>query len=178
MKALSLTPQLTPQAALRHSFTKQDLELCSDGHLFGVGNAQLPAAPLLLLDRITDIQTTGGEYEKGYAIAELDIAPDDWFFKHHFRGDAVMPGCMLLESLWQLTGFHLAWSGYYGKGRVLDSGKTRFLESVSDTPQTLKISIHVRKILTRGNPLCIANGEIMSNDALICRSNSIKMGLV
>ena len=178
MKALSQTPHLSQTTLLESSFSRQDLELCADGLLFGIGNAQLPSSPLLLLDRVIDIQRNGGEYGRGYAIAELDIDPSNWFFKHHFRGDPIMPGCLLLESLWQLTGFHLAWSGYQGRGRVLDSGKTRFLDPVADSPQILTITVHVRKVLTGGNPVCISDGEINSSEGPICKSNSIKIGLI
>ena len=37
---------------------------------------------------------TGGNYDKGYVEAELDINPDLWFFGCHFIGDPVMPGCL------------------------------------------------------------------------------------
>ena len=178
MKALSQASQLPLPTPLGHSFSRQDLELCADGLLFGIGSAQLPTSPLLLLDRVIDIQRNGGDYGRGYAIAELDIDPSNWFFKHHFRGDPIMPGCLLLESLWQLTGFHLAWSGYKGKGRVLDSGKTRFSDPVKDKPQTLTITVQVRKFLTSSNPICISEGEINSHEGLICKSNSIKIGLI
>ena len=33
-------------------------------------------------------------YSKGEIIAELDIKPDFWFFKCHFKDDPVMPGCL------------------------------------------------------------------------------------
>lgn len=174
MKPLFRSP---PNTIPKHSFSKADLERCADGLLFGVGNAQLPSAPLLMLDRIVDIQADGGQYGRGYAIAELDINPTSWFFKHHFRGDPVMPGCFLIESLWQLTGFHLAWSGYPGKGRVLESGRTRFIDPVQENEQTLTVSIHVRKILTNDHPICIANGNVSSNNNLKCNSDAIKVGL-
>ena len=127
--------------ALDNSFTKSDLEDCADGVLFGKRSPQLPSAPLLFLDRVLDIQAEGGLYGRGYSVAELDISPDSWFFKHHFSGDPIMPGCFLIESLWQLTGFHMAWSGYEGKGRVLDSGRTRFSEPATSEMATLTISV-------------------------------------
>ena len=108
----------------KNSFSENDLLNCANGLLFSEENAQLPSPPLLMLDRVIDIQTTGGSHNRGYAKAEYDVTPDSWFFKHHFPGDPVMPGCLLIESLWQLTGFHLSWLQYAGKARVLDSGKT------------------------------------------------------
>ena len=168
---------VNPDYGTKHRFSRSELEFCADGGLFGSGNAQLPAAPLLMIDRVVEIQADGGEYGRGYACAELDIHPGKWFFQHHFRGDPVMPGCFMIEALWQLTGFHLAWSGYPGKGRVLESGRTRFAEPIDTLEQTLKISIHVRKLLMNGNPVCIANGEVHSSGSLKCKSDSLKIGL-
>ena len=74
---------------------------------------------MLMTDRINLISDTGGKYDKGVIKAELDINPDMWFFKCHFAGDPVMPGCLGLDALWQLVGFHLVWLGYEGRGRAL-----------------------------------------------------------
>ena len=51
-------------------------------------------------------------------LAEFDITPDLWFFECHFEGDPVMPGCLGLDALWQLVGFHLVWQGLQGRGRL------------------------------------------------------------
>ena len=174
MKAFLNSPLNTTS---QHTFSKAELERCADGLLFGFGNAQLPSSPLLMLDRIVDIQATGGNYDRGFAIAELDVHQSSWFFKHHFPGDPVMPGCLLIESLWQLTGFHMAWAGHKGRGRVLESGRTRFLEPITEEKQTLTISIQVRKIIIKENPIYISNGRILSNGVLSCRSDAIKVGL-
>src|SRR5580704_9809275 len=64
------------------SYTKEDLLKSSEGGYFGPGNAQLPAPPMLMMDRIIEISVDGGEFGKGHVIAELDITPDLWF-----RGD-------------------------------------------------------------------------------------------
>ena len=101
----------------KNSYSYEDLLECGHGRLFGPGNAQLPLPPMLMVDRITSITADGGEYGKGEIIAELDINPDLWFFKCHFEGDPVMPGCLGLDAMWQLTGFFLGWSGGLGRGR-------------------------------------------------------------
>jgi 3-hydroxyacyl-[acyl-carrier protein] dehydratase/trans-2-decenoyl-[acyl-carrier protein] isomerase len=101
----------TPQS----SYTKADLLKSGRGGYFGLGNAQLPAPPMLMMDRITEISLDGGKYGKGHVIAELDITPDLWFFGCHFPGDPVMPGCLGLDAMWQIIGFWLGWSGSPGK---------------------------------------------------------------
>ena len=87
------------------SYTREQLLASARGELFGPGKGRLPADPMLMFDRITEINDHGGAHGKGMIRAELDINPDLWFFKCHFLGDPVMPGCLGLDAMWQLTGF-------------------------------------------------------------------------
>jgi len=116
--------------------------------------------------------------QHNFSRADLEQCADGMLFKHHFRGDPVMPGCFLIESLWQLTGFHMAWSGYKGAGRIIESGRTRFFEPVHDVNRTLQISVDIRKVLVSENPVCIANGEIRCEEVVVCKSDAIKVCLV
>ena len=85
------------------AYEMADLVECGHGRLFGPGNAKLPIGNMLMMDRITEITSDGGEYGRGQIIAELDIKPELWFFACHFNGDPVMPGCLGLDALWQLV---------------------------------------------------------------------------
>lgn len=167
-----------PHKKNQHKFNHFELELCTVGQLFGQNSPRLPSSDLLMLDRVVDIQSTAGDYGQGYAIAEYDIDASLWFFEHHFSNDPIMPGCLIVESLWQLTGFYLAWLGYKGKGRLIDTGRTRFYEEVNKEKQTLVITIHARKLLDRSNPICIANGTVSVNNKILCKTESLKVGLV
>ena len=82
-------------------FDKEALLKCARGELFGLGNAQLPEPPMLMMDRITDVSADGGAHGKGHIVAEFDISPDLWFFKCHFPNNPIMPGCLGLDGLWQ-----------------------------------------------------------------------------
>ena len=62
----------------KNSFSYEQLIDCANGDLFGKGNAQLPSPPMLMFDRITNINETGGVFQKGEIIAELDIKPVRW----------------------------------------------------------------------------------------------------
>ena len=87
------------------NYSYDELISCTNGDLFGEGNARLPAPPMLMFDRITHISETGGANDKGEIRAELDIKPELWFFDCHFKTDPVMPGCLGLDAMWQLIGF-------------------------------------------------------------------------
>jgi beta-hydroxyacyl-ACP dehydratase FabA len=98
------------------SIDYEGLLACARGEMFGPGNPQLPLPPMLMIDRITDISADRGAHGKGHVVAEFDIDPSLWFFECHFVGDPVMPGCLGLDALWQLTGFNLGWRGMQGRG--------------------------------------------------------------
>ena len=79
----------------KNSYSKEELLDCADGNLFGEDNGKLPTPNMLMFDRITKISDSEGKYKKGKIIAELDVNPDLWFFDCHFKGDPVMPGCLV-----------------------------------------------------------------------------------
>ena len=108
--------------------------------MFGAGNPQLPLPPMLMCDRITNIQEIGGLFDKGEIDAEFDFKPDLWFFPCHFDGDPVMPGCLGMDALWQLVGFFLGWAGGEGRGRALSVGEVKFTGQISANEQACYIS--------------------------------------
>ncbi len=60
----------------RESYTKEDLLASGRGELFGAKGPQLPAPNMLMMDRVVKMTETGGNFDKGYVEAELDINPD------------------------------------------------------------------------------------------------------
>ena len=71
------------------SFTREQLLASARGELFPNSTARLPSDPMLMFDRIVEINDNGGSHGKGFVRAELDIHPDLWFFQCHFLGDPV-----------------------------------------------------------------------------------------
>lgn len=65
------------------------------------GPLRLPAAPLLMIDRITGLWPEGGAAGLGRIRAAKDINPREWFFKAHFFQDPVQPGSLGLEAILQ-----------------------------------------------------------------------------
>jgi 3-hydroxyacyl-[acyl-carrier protein] dehydratase/trans-2-decenoyl-[acyl-carrier protein] isomerase len=132
------------------SFDRDDLLKCARGELFGPGNAQLPEPPMLMMDRITDISEDGGEHGKGHVVAEFDITPDLWFFDCHFPGNPIMPGCLGLDGLWQLTGFNLGWRGWQGRGYALGVGEVKLTGMVRPDRKMLTYYVDFTKACRPG----------------------------
>src|ERR1700722_17551039 len=142
----------------RHSFEFEDLLACGRGEMFGEGNAQLPLPPMLMFDRISQIDERGGEQGKGLGRAELEIKPSLWFFGGHFKGDPVMPGCLGLDALWQLCGFYLGWLGLAGKGRALGVGEVKFADMVLPSVKKVVYGVDMKRVFRGKLVLGIADG--------------------
>ncbi|HHL43281.1 MAG TPA: 3-hydroxyacyl-[acyl-carrier-protein] dehydratase FabA [Hellea balneolensis] len=159
------------------SFNYEDLITASDPGLFGATNAKLPAPPMLMLDRITHIHDTGGSYDKGELVAELDIHPGLWFFDCHFKGDPVMPGCLGLDAMWQLVGFFLGWSGDPGRGRALGVGEVKFTGQVTPDKKLVKYRINIKRVIRRSLVLGIADAEMEADGEVIYTAKNLRVGL-
>ena len=61
----------------KSSYDYQDLLASGRNELFGPGNAQLPAPPMLMLDRITQIDLDGGAHKRGHIVAASDVYPEE-----------------------------------------------------------------------------------------------------
>jgi 3-hydroxyacyl-[acyl-carrier protein] dehydratase/trans-2-decenoyl-[acyl-carrier protein] isomerase len=163
---------------LQSSYTKEELVKAAHGELFEHNKMiRLPRNEMLMLDRITHISNEGGEYGKGEVIAELDINPDLWFFDCHFESDPVMPGCLGLDALWQITGFWLGWGGRQGKGRALGAGSIKFVGEVLPTNKVVKYHIHIRRVLERGTAMAIADGYMYVDGKEIYSGKDLRVGL-
>ncbi len=159
------------------SYDFEGLMRCARGELFGPGNAQLPAPPMLMMDRVTSIEEEGGEHGKGRIVAEFDVKPDNWFFQCHFLGDPVMPGCLGLDALWQLTGFFLGWKGLQGRGRALGVGEVKFSGMVTPSVKLIRYTVDFKRIIDRKLKLGIANGTMEADGEVIYTTADMRVGL-
>ena len=161
----------------KNNYTLEDLIECAKGNMFGEGNPQLPMPPMLMFDRITSITKDGGENNKGLVLAELDIKPDLWFFDCHFVNDPVMPGCLGLDAMWQLLGFHLGWLGLEGRGRALSVGNVKFSGMVLPSVKKLEYRINLKRVLTSKLILGIGNGSLFADGQEIYKAEDLRVGL-
>ena len=162
----------------KNSYSYDDLINCAEGKLFGPGNAKLPLPPMLMFDRITEINDDKGAFKKGLLKAELDIKNDLWFFNCHFKEDPVMPGCLGLDAMWQLVGFYLGWIGNPGKGRALGVGTVKFTGEVLQNVKLVTYEIDMKKIMSPGGTTVgLANGVVLADGKKIYSADSLKVGL-
>jgi len=161
----------------KNKFDYDELISCAKGELFGTGNPQLPMPPMLMIDRVTDISDDGGEHNKGHVVAELEINPKLWFFECHFEGDPVMPGCLGLDALWQLTGFNLGWREMKGRGRALGVGEVKFTGMVTPDIKLVRYEVNFTRVIDRKLKLGMANGTMYADNEKIYSAENMKVGL-
>ncbi|RZO68995.1 MAG: bifunctional 3-hydroxydecanoyl-ACP dehydratase/trans-2-decenoyl-ACP isomerase [Parvularculaceae bacterium] len=159
------------------TYNREELLECGYHGLRGPGSAQLPVPPMLMFDRIVEINNDGGAYGKGKVIAELDIHPDMWFFECHFPGDPVMPGSLGVDALWQLIGFFLTWSDLPGRGRALGAKEVKFSGQVTPTVSRVRYEIDMRRVMARPMVLGIGDGKLYADDREIYQTKDLRVGL-
>ncbi len=165
-------------AERRSSYEFDDLLACGRGELFGPGNAQLPLPPMLMFDRITHIAETGGANGKGVVVAELKIAGNrnlDWMWACHFQGDPVMPGCLPMDGMWQLTGFFLGWLGLPGRGRASGVGEVKFTREITQDIASLEYTIDIKRVIARKLKLVEADGSIRVDGEVIYTAKDMRV---
>ena len=145
--------------------------------MFGPGNARLPIDNMLMMDRVTEINSDGGSEGKGQIIAELDINPDLWFFDCHFQADPVMPGCLGLDAMWQLVGFYLGWRGNLGKGRALGCGEVKFTGEILPNCKKVSYELDIKRLIERRLIMGIADGTVSVDGKVIYTARDLKVGL-
>jgi len=162
----------------KHSFKYEELIECANGKLFGPGNARLPSPPMLMFDRIANIQEDKGKFNKGLVQAELDIKSELWFFNCHFKDDPVMPGCLGLDAMWQMVGFFLGWIGEPGKGRALGVNTVKFTGEVLKDIKMARYEVSIKRILKKkGAVVGLADGILFADNNLIYEAENLKVGL-
>ena len=164
----------TPQS----SYSKPDLIASANGGYFGPGNAQLPAPPMLMMDRIVEISLDGGSYGNGYIAAELDITPNLWFFDCHFVNDPVMPGCLGLDAMWQIVGYWLGWSGAPGKGRAIGVGEVRFSGDITPSSKLVRYEVSIKRARRGALTLGQADGQVLVDGKAIYSAKDLRVGMI
>ncbi len=174
------TPLLTTP---KTSFSKEDLqhlingdmEKCFDDISYYANGRNpslcLPPEKILMIDRITSVDLTGGAYGLGYIVAEKDLHPDDWYFPCHFRDDEVLAGSLQAEGGGNLLRFFMLMLGLQ---RLTKDAR---YQPVFDLPQKVRCrkqvvpgkdtklvyKLEIKEIGLIPNPYVIGDLEIISD---------------
>lgn len=132
---------------------------------------------MLMCDRIVAITETGGAFDKGEIVAELDIKPELWFFNCHFQGDPVMPGCLGVDAMWQLVGFYLGWMGGLGRGRALGGGEVKFTGQVTPKNKLVTYRLDIKRLIMRKLVMGIADAVMEVDGKQIYYATDLRVGL-
>ena len=164
----------------RDRFEKDELLAFAHGRLIedapDTFGARLPLPPMLMVDRITEIERKGA---RGRIVAERDVHLDDWFFQCHFLGDPVQPGCLGVDGIWQLLGFFCAWAGGPGTGRALGCGEVEFSGQVRPHDRLVRYEIDVRRyteLEKQGASMVIGDATLLVDDAPIYTVKRARVG--
>lgn len=188
------TPLLTTQ---KTSFSKRDLQYLIDGEIdkcfddisyFPNGrnpSLRIPPEKILMLDRITSVDLTGGAYGLGYIVAEKDLHPDDWYFPCHFRDDEVLAGSLQAEGGGNLLRFFMLMLGLqrltkdarfqpiFGLGQRVRCRK----QVVPKTDTKLIYKLEIKEIGLFPDPYVIGDLEIISNGVITVHFENLGLQL-
>jgi 3-hydroxyacyl-[acyl-carrier protein] dehydratase/trans-2-decenoyl-[acyl-carrier protein] isomerase len=133
---------------------------------------------MLMFDRVSLISDTGGTHGKGQIVADLQVAGNDrlnWFFDCHFKGDPVMPGCLGLDALWQLTGFYLGWLGLTGQGRAAGVGDVKFAKEITPATKHVQYVVNIKRVIARKLKLAEADGDVIADGEVIYQAKDLRV---
>jgi len=126
------------------SFDRQDMQYLMDGDLARCfanptydkqgknPSIHFPLEKIMMVDRITSVDSQGGIWGLGEIWAEKDLQPDEWYFTSHFRNDPVLAGSLMSEGCVQLLQFFMMYLGFHT--RVEDA---RF-QTMRNIPQPIR----------------------------------------
>jgi len=165
----------------RTRFSREELLAFASGELIGDPPAgfaaRLPLPPLLMVDGILELR---GDGARGHVVAERSVHADDWFFRCHFQGDPVQPGCLGVDAVWQLLGFFCAWRGALGAGRALGCGEIAFDGEIRPHHRTVRYEVDVRRCSTfpeSGATLVVGDAIVLVDGTPIYTLRGARVGL-
>lgn len=179
------------------SFSKADLQHLIDGNIekcfddisyFANGrnpSLRIPPEKILMLDRITNVDITGGAYGLGYIVAEKDLHADDWYFPCHFRDDEVLAGSLQAEGGGNLLRFFMLMLGlqrmtkdarFQPKFCLPQKVRCR-KQVVPNTDTKLIYKLEIKEIGLYPDPYVIGDLEIISDGVITVHFENLGLQL-
>lgn len=128
----------------------------------------------LMIERVSNLQVSGGTWGLGLVEGHKQLAPDHWYFPCHFQGDQVMAGSLMAEGCGQLLQFFML---HIGMHTLVENGRFQPLENASQKvrcrgqvlPQhgELTYRMEVTEIGISPRPYAKANIDILLNGKVV-----------
>jgi 3-hydroxyacyl-[acyl-carrier protein] dehydratase / trans-2-decenoyl-[acyl-carrier protein] isomerase len=163
--------------APQSSYTRQDLLRSGQGGYFGPGNAQLPAPPMLMMDRIIEISLDGGEFGKGHMSLPSWISRrTSGFFTATFPA---IRSCRDV-SVWTPCGRSsvIGLAGPAHRARAAPSASVRFRGDIKPDIKRVRYEVSMRQVRRGKLALGIANGRVFADDACVYLARDMRVGLI
>ena len=144
----------------------------------------IPGGRMKLVDRVLEIDPTGGRYSLGSIKAQADIYPDSWFLTCHFVDDMVMPGTLMYECCMHTLRIFTMRMGWISDREDVCCEPVPDVQSVLKCrgPVTVKTKhvfyvIEIKEIGYNPEPFVIADAHMYAHDEHIVmfRDMSMKM---
>ncbi|MBI1324899.1 acyltransferase domain-containing protein [bacterium] len=125
----------------------------------------LPSGRMHLVDRVTELDPTGGRFGLGIIRGEFDIRPEAWFMVCHFVDDRVMPGTLMYECCLHTLRIYLMRMGWIcenGPEVALEpipgvQSRLRCRGQVLESTKTVTYEIEIKELGYGPEPYCIAD---------------------
>jgi acyl transferase domain-containing protein/3-hydroxymyristoyl/3-hydroxydecanoyl-(acyl carrier protein) dehydratase len=125
----------------------------------------LPSGRMNLVDRVTDLDPTGGRFGLGVIRGEFDIRPEAWFMVCHFVDDRVMPGTLMYECCLHTLRIYLMRMGWICEQApevalepIPDiQSRLRCRGQVLESTKTVTYEIEIKELGYGPEPYCIAD---------------------
>ncbi|MDI6796754.1 MAG: hypothetical protein QMD09_07410, partial [Desulfatibacillaceae bacterium] len=178
------------------SFGKEDLLAIVDGNpsaCFGENYNQQGKNPslkfssrqMLMIDRVTSLNPSGGPWGLGEIFAEKDLAPDHWYFPCHFKDDEVLAGSLMAEGCVQLLQFYLLYLGVQTKTEdarfqpIIDlPQKVRCRGQVTPINSKISYCMEIKRISLTPQPMAVADVDIICDGKVVVDFKDLGVRLV
>jgi len=183
------TPKTSFSKEDLHHLINGDMEKCFDDISYFANkrnpSLRLPPEKILMIDRITSVDLTGGAFGLGLIVAEKDLHPDDWYFPCHFRNDEVLAGSLQAEGGGNLLRFFMLMLGLQRLTKdaryqpIFDlPQKVRCRKEVKPSKDTkLVYKLEIKEIGLIPNPYVIGDLEIISDGVVTVHFENLGLQL-
>ena len=156
------------------------------GSLFdglGLGDpVRLPGGRMHLIDRVVELDPTGGRFGLGLTRAEADIRGDEWFLTCHFVDDMVMPGTLMYECCvhtLRVFVMRMGWvteeSGVCYEPVLGVSSKLRCRGSVTPATRVVTYEVQVKEIGYNAEPYVVADALMYADGQRIVQFTDMSL---